>query len=977
MRAPCSGIGTRALRRAAPRGAVAVALVLWCAADGGAALARERLMRRIDQAGGLGVAEVNQLAQDAAGFIWVGNASGLYRYDGQELRLWRAAEREGEPARIACGPHGEVSVVTRRGVLLRVTDAGGEEVADDRAVPLRGILDAVYDARGGLSLLRAGEVLQRDERGAWSATSLAALGAERPLMLRDEPSGRVAVATRDAIWSVGATHGVVREWAVPGVADFFVEADGTIVALATDDTATRLLAHRDRATRELFAQPHCRGIAVVRRGDTYWVSLDTALAAVRPGRPVELILEDSGVPPGGPLLVDAEGSLWKGSFRGLFVFPEPETFALTPRDGLGNAPRRFFAVGGETWIDGWSGLGRLLPGADGGRPSIEPQFPSTTPVCDDARGTAWAMALGRVVERRAGAWRGHPSSTGLGWANACTRSGSGAVWIAAGGALRLAGGPEPRPRAVPVPHWPTASESGLVAALEDRRGTLWLARGEDVCHAPARDVAAGAAVSWTCERLSDCLSVHELVELPGGALWAATRACGVMRRRDGRWETVPGSRDLASAAVSRISIARSGGAWVSGFGFVVRVEERPDLAEGWTVLERPSPGMGLPGTDAGDVLETDAGDLLVASVTGLTVIPAAVRRRVIPPPRVALVEALVDGRAMPREGAFTLPYDRNRLELRFAALSYREPGRLRYQVRVREGAAWIDTRAPGFHFVDLPPGDYRAEVRASLDGVAWTPQPARLAFAVLAPWHRTGWAFGAYALALAGALYALHRARVAMLVRLERQRTRLAMDLHDELGSGLASVGILADIVRDGELDDRQRRGLGADIALVASELQAALASIVWALRPGAGTLAALAAYLADRGRRAVPGDDDAFRCDFPLAWPDVTLSAPVRRNVQLIAAEALANAVRHAAARRIVLGLAPAGRRWCLWVADDGHGLSDAARGGTTTGVGLSSMRRRAQEIGAALEWDDTPGGGTTVRLVFDAAARERRRPT
>ena len=96
-----------------------------------------------------------------------------------------------------------------------------------------------------------------------------------------------------------------------------------------------------------------------------------------------------------------------------------------------------------------------------------------------------------------------------------------------------------------------------------------------------------------------------------------------------------------------------------------------------------------------------------------------------------------------------------------------------------------------------------------------------------------------------------------------------------------------------------------------------------------------------------------------------------------LVANEALHNAARHSGASRIEFGLAVDGRRWRLWVGDNGRGIaSDGAASTTTHGLGLTSMRRRAGEIGAGLSISTagSNGGGTVVSLVFDPLAEDRR---
>jgi signal transduction histidine kinase len=248
-----------------------------------------------------------------------------------------------------------------------------------------------------------------------------------------------------------------------------------------------------------------------------------------------------------------------------------------------------------------------------------------------------------------------------------------------------------------------------------------------------------------------------------------------------------------------------------------------------------------------------------------------------------------------------------------------------------------------------------------------------LEFEVEGPWFTQPWAIGSFVLLLAAAAYTAHRARVAALLRLERQRSRIARDLHDEMGSGLGSVGILAEVAAGDGIDDQQRRELCAQVAETASELGTALDDIVWSLRSGPETLATLATELAAHGRRLFPEGRAVFRPSFPEHWPEVSLSPTTGRNVQRIALEALHNAARHAGARSVTLSLEPLGRRWRLRVHDDGRGFP--APTAHRENGGMPGMRTRAAQIAADLAWDSSDGRGTLVTLDFDPAFRGQER--
>jgi signal transduction histidine kinase len=399
------------------------------------------------------------------------------------------------------------------------------------------------------------------------------------------------------------------------------------------------------------------------------------------------------------------------------------------------------------------------------------------------------------------------------------------------------------------------------------------------------------------------------------------------------------------------------------------VRADPDDPSGWETLERLTPWHGLPTVGGRDLHEDPDGTVWVTTSRGLVRIPAEVRRTSPAPPRVALVEARVDDRRMELAGAPELPHHRNRLELRFAALSYRAPTAVRYQVRLGPGQGWSDARSqPVVRWVDLPAGEYRAQVRASLDGRTWSAPSTTFRFSVLPPWYLRPASLVLLALAVAMVLYLAYRARVQHLLELERQRTRIAMDLHDEIGSALGSVGIQAGMLERPGVDEKERRYLASEIGTTAAELGTVLTDIVWSLDPRTSTLGDLAHRLEERGRHLFSALGTGFRVELPAGRDALELPAPVQRNVLLVGLEALRNAATHSGAGSVILELERAGgRRWRLTVRDDGCGFDPPSAGGE--GMGLRSMRRRAREMGGDITWRRPDGGGTEVVLEFPVA--------
>jgi signal transduction histidine kinase len=640
------------------------------------------------------------------------------------------------------------------------------------------------------------------------------------------------------------------------------------------------------------------------------------------------------------------------------------------RHGFPSAHTRFLArAGNRVWASTWQGLGYIEE--RGGRRTahkLPDDWRTAMPPFVDSRNVLWAATpagLREVAGDRT--LRIRPFSS-LHWD--VEPAPGGGVWLASNTGLMHA--PAGRRDVVPVPGSPFPPGVRVRQILRTREGHLWLAGDERICGTSAPTVTPRDG-AWTCDSIAGAVEFWGLAELPSGAVWAASSRLGVWRRRDGRWESHPGNATLAARAVYGLRPSRDGGMWLLGTSDAPR-RVRENLASplGWEVLETLTAWHGV--RPSGDVLEDPDGTLWLTTSMGVARVPPAVRRAALPFVRVALVEVAVDG--VPVRGASGAPlrHRHNRLDVRFAALSYRDPAKIRYQVRLAPQQDWSDhVGPPAFRWIDLPAGTYRAEVRASLDGRTWSPEPASFAVVVRAPWYLQPWALALAVIAVVAVAYLAHRMRVAVLLRLERQRTRIALDLHDEMGSGLGSIGILSGVLASERLGPAERGRLTGKIAEIAAELGASLSNIIWSLRGRPGSLQDVAARLAEHGARLFAGDT-RFDAQFPAEWPAAPLDFTVSRGVLLIGFEALYNAARHAGARVVTLTVALERRGWALTIEDDGRGLADTGPASSGSGLGRASMRDRAAEIGAELRWEAVAGGGTRVTLRWVPRRRSSR---
>ena len=911
--------------------------------------------------------EVNSIAQDTRGFLWITAGGGLFRYDGVELRPWAR-----EPARrymksVATGPAGDVLVREGpgdSGRLYRVVGQGIEDVEGPVQEPLVITGPPVWDGRSHLWVMAGEHVWFRASRAGWSELPGSRFGSERPRLLQELDGGAVALVTDRAIWRVDAESGAERLASIGSVQRVLPRPDGSIVVLSFDPRGATV-AHVARGdVHEIFRLP-ARPIDMVQQGSTLWVAFDAALVALRPGEAPEILGPAEGVGSGGPLLVDREGSLWLASFRGLLQYPAPDTVAL-----LSDHATRRLARGPEgIWVDSWTGLALLRRRGASWEPELV-RGTATSAVCVGSDGAMWAGYAGRFLEGRSGRFLVHPQEA-LTSVDNCSAGDGGRVWLATNIGLMCAGGTPGSPPALRAGPPGFSEKRARTSLLEDAEGQLWVAADEEICHANAAAVAAGAPPTWSCSTANGAGAITSLVEVSPGHRWASSLQAGVYREAsESHWEPIPRSRMLPTPLVRRLRPSPSGGAWIISFGTILRVLERPASEGGWETAERPTSWQGLMISDAEDILEDPEGDLWITTLAGVVHVPAAVRRVAPPVPRVELVNVLVDGKPLSWQQGVTLPYRRNRVELRFAALSYRDPALLRYQVRLRDGAPWLDaSNRPSFQFVDVPPGRYQAEVRASLDGSQWSPAAARLSFVVSPPFWRTWWFAGIVALAVATGVHALYRVRVARLLALERVRTGIATDLHDDIGASLSRTAILAEVVRRDVAPSNPKAAEMLDrIARSAREVVDGMSDVVWSLDPERDELSELVTRVRAFASEVLPPRGVAFSLVAPTDAATLATKLPAgpRRQAYLVMKEALSNLARHARAHSASISLALEDRSIVAMVSDDGCGFpAGAVRVEPTLGGnGLRNMKGRASRCRGTLDVDSAPGRGTTVTL-------------
>jgi ligand-binding sensor domain-containing protein/signal transduction histidine kinase len=996
------------------RRAGATAVVLVCLAMGEWLRAAELSMRgyyleSFSAEKGLPQNTVTDLLQTRDGYLWIVTPFGLARFDGVAFKTFTPGNtpglRENMFTALAEDEHGVLWAGTRDG-LLRSQNGRFERL----------------DTSHGLPDTRIDGLCRRREGGIWVATAegIARVSGRKATTEVMEPSIRAVFEDRSGrlwfsvdngvyVWSAGTRECVMQgERQNEGrVKSFFEDHSGAIWF------ATKYGLHRWRDGRlDLFAlygedaplrMEHDRAVRCVIEGPNageLWVALDGTEG-------LYLFRNEQWLKAGSPewpalrrvrhCLKDVEGNLWLGTdTHGLLRLRHPRLEVIGKEEGLPNDCIWSVSASsrGGIWAGGDEGFSRIR--RSGGVQPIRPPEP-------------WNEAIIRsVVESKSGDLLLGDHLYGLyrlkagkfditpmpgRFTKTVYEDRAGTVWVGTHDGMA-------RVRGNDVRHYTTndgLAHRDVRAFLEDRHGQLWIGTyGGGVCILSNETFRSVSGISS-----HKAWSFHEDAD---GVIWIGTDA-GLNRYENGRVFTFTRKQGLFDDLVNHVVEDDEGMFWISSNRGIYRVSRQElnqvaagKLAQVSHVAYGEADGMLTSETNGeyqpAGCKSTD-GRIWFPTQRGVVVIdPKTVYRNELAPPVIIeqviakggtvfganpeVVAASADDapNAEPTKRTVHLkPGQADVLEIRFTANSFVEPSKVRFKHKL-EGydSEWtLPHNSRIAHFTNLRPGNYRFQVIACNNHGYWNEKGDEFSFVVEPRFHETWSFYGLCALGLVTGAAGIQAARLRLqrkMLRLEqqealqRERERIARDMHDDVGAKLTRIAILSEVARHQAENPDQVRNTAKTISDTARRVVDNISEIVWLTNPKNDSLDSLAGYLRAYAAEFFDLSSIICRLDFPNEVSPLPVPGELRRDILLAFKETLNNVVRHAQAREVAVTfvLAEATRKLTLTVADDGKGLKPEDVNETNNG--LKNMRERLSRRGGQAEVVSGSGTGTCVTI-------------
>ena len=932
---------------------------------------------------------IRAIAQGRDGYLWLGTATGLYRFDG--ILFERIVPADPTPYR---SPQITALLAARNGDIWVGYDFGGVSVVQGGVLkdanpwpPTGGVVRIVQGDDGAIWVTADSKgklVLSRLWRGRWTR-----FGPRQGVPESD--FGDILSTARGVYLAVSPGLLLLK----PGATRF--EDTGVPIerysSLAQGRDGTMWRWHRNRIdslgpNRRAYrtasvTTPYVREQSTFDRDGNLWITgQDAGLgriaapALLRPDTPgsVDLFTEAQGLTASLTLsmLEDREGNVWVGTESGLDRFSpsnivQPARTEAIVSGFVGDA--RSDAI----FVAGRSGVYRIGPS---GTPMLIFAKTEIGVLCGTARRLLVVSMRGKYlldIDEAGTLVRTTPIAGPL--SVTCGVDATGGFWTGMDRVYRLVG-----TRLQPVAGAAGVTGPTVTRIRPDGSGGVVFGRvGQGVSR-------LRNGVQTQLWRSKDLVTgrTQTLVPIRGGLLVVGDQG---LARFDGRHLVALTDRTYPFlAGLTGLIQTTDGSTWVIGATGIVRMRTsaldaafaepgRAIAFERFGYQEDFRARSNL--VEANDIAQDSRGRLWFATNRGLAHIDPGHLSRNALPPVVQIRTLVVGGVDRPAAGGpIALPAGVNNVQIRYTALSLTNATANRFRYRM-DGLdpSWIDAgTAREALYTNLGPGNYRFRVIAANNDGVWNREGAALSFTIAPRFYQTGWFLLLCTVCALGLIWLIYRRRLRILAERTRgrfeaqlaERERIARELHDTLLQGFQGLMLrFQSVVEQLPRGDRVRASLEGALER-ADDVLLDGRDRVRALRENMEPVALPTLLRRIAGDTVLP----------PLTWDLVVegavkpVCAPVADEIAQIVGEALANTVRHARAERVTIDIRSLSDKLVITVTDDGIGLPPEVRetGRRPGHYGFVGMRERADRMRGTLALHSDVDGGTRIRLTIPA---------
>lgn len=981
-------------------------VVLFTASAGFSATTSSSWLTRVKQTSeGLPHNHVYAIAQATDGYLWIGTPNALVRFDGDRFSAFPFRQSDGTEEhdegvrRILCSRDGGLWIAPMHGPVIYLSADYSRITCAQTGVANVEVVGITEDKSGALWVVYVNGTVAR-----WKEGKSQIFGE-----FEGASSGNISLITdaSGGIWA-GKKHNLA----------FF--RDGHFETVETFKSNIRIASGRTNgiwvvAGQQLFKYDHEHGaqdcgsipadtaraigtVLIEADDGSVWIGTDTAGLYRHSESGFEKI--ETSYPNIWSLAEDRDHTIWVGTAGGGLN-------RITPRGvQLEGVPNQTSLVGIESVCQDKDGLlwGVTQDGEvvcrrdDRWNAAFTNALEAASCVTADASGAVWIGTLNRALYR----WYDGKLAT---WSQEQGLAGSHIICLLADSKGDLWIG-EHLPDAVQCLHngglrrLALTGKSGKINGMaEDAAGNVWVGTaGGLLLRAEGEKLIDETPLSSASHRI-----IRSLYATSDGALWIGYDGWGLARLKDKQFQHVNLDQGLPDDYIAQIISDDQGWLWFGGRDqglFKIRQQQLEEALADVTKRVRPvfyGRNEGLLSKEAigwsPSAIRSRDGRLWIPMRTELAVADPKLLREQPEPPPVFLTSVLVDNQPIAAYGGITeLSHTANlktlesplrlaprhkKLEFDFAALNFITPENLHFRCRL-EGIDddWVDIGTTrNVTYTRLNAGSYRFRVSASTGDGPWNEARVPLGI-IVAPFFWDTWWFRlgvviSFTAAVAGAVRYFSFRRLHLQLRameqqasLDKERARIARDLHDDLGSSLMYVALVLEMNEQKTLQQDPAEEPPQPCSPLVRRVVQSVDEIIWAINPRNDQLKCLLDYITEFAIEFLHAASIRTKVDVPDSVPPQNISPEVRHNLFLAVKEALNNIVRHSQASEVRFQIVADEHRVGINIHDNGKGFSCASD--TPFANGLRNMRQRMEEIEGEFHIESAPGSGTRISLLY-----------
>ncbi len=461
--------------------------------------------------------------------------------------------------------------------------------------------------------------------------------------------------------------------------------------------------------------------------------------------------------------------------------------------------------------------------------------------------------------------------------------------------------------------------------------------------------------------------IRAIDENKNNDLIIGTRYGGLAVFKNNKFRIITSSQGLLSNAIWSMTITPDQQTWLgtqSGIQNLNAKNFRPE----YSLNEE------IPNVPYYSICSSKNGYLCFVNHTEIYIYMPLNKKLKITPPPIYITSILINGKSQKNFNDLNLASNQNTITFNFIGIINREEKNSTYKYRLlNTDKNWnLLTQRNSITYASLSPGSYTFQVVAINSSNIESLRPAVVTFKINAPFYLQGWFIALIVILIILSIMSIIKIRINRLLEIEKVRTRIAADLHDEIGSGLTKIAILSEYTLQDKktetkkLDDKQNINTEENsverVGKIARNLVDSMMDVIWAIDPKYDSLHDFIFSFKNFAYEVCEAKDIKLIID-SKETDNIKVNSQVKRCLQLISKEALNNALKYSDCSIIFYSLYVKNKDILLNIEDNGIGF-DASN--IKFGRGIFNMEKLAKDLSGSFSYKTEAGKGTKLSITI-----------